>query len=106
MIKEFDGIALTDEWSKLIESGVTYFYSDGCCILNYHIHNDICIINSISLKDDKFPKKLLKDAITIQKTHKNVIITSTVLSMKPYLEKRGFVYNYEIKAYERGVTWE
>ena len=105
MITEFDGIELTKEWSELIESGDTYFYSEGCSIMNCHIHNGIYVINSISLKDDKFSKKLLKDAITILKTHKNVIITSTVLSINPYLERKGFTYNNKIKAYERGVTW-
>ena len=106
MIKEFDGIRLSRKWSELVENGITRFYSEGKCILNYHIHNGICVINSISLDDTNFPKKLLKDAINIEKTHKNVIITSTVLSMKPYLAKKGFRYNDKIKAYERGVKWE
>ena len=106
MITEFDGIELTKEWSELLENGITHFYSKGRCILNYHIHNGICVINTVSLNNDNFPQKLLKDAIKIQKTHKNVIISSTALSMKPYLERRGFIYNDEIKAYERGIKWD
>ena len=106
MIKEFDGIELTDGWAKLIENGVTYFYSESKSILNYHIHDGICVINSVSLIDGKFPKKLLKDAINLQKVYKNVIISSTALSMKPYLLRKGFTYNEKIKAYERGIKWE
>ncbi len=106
MIKEFDGIKLSDEWAKLIDSGVTNFYSNGCSILNYHTHNGICVINSISLKDDNFPKKMLKDVIILAKANKNVIITSTVLKIKPYMKRHGFIYNNKTKAYEKGVTWE
>ena len=106
MIKEFDGIALTEDWAKLIESGATYFYSEGKSILNYQVHEEICVINSVSLIDGKFPKKLLKDAINLQKVYKNVIISSTALSMKPYLLRKGFTYNDKIKAYERGIKWE
>jgi len=105
MIKEFDGIELPGEWNELLEIGDTYFYSDGKCILNYHMYDGVCLINSISLENAEFPRKMLKNIIKIAKAHKNVIITSTVLNIKNYMFKHGFTYNEEINAYEKGLSW-
>lgn len=106
MIKEFDGIELPGEWNELLEIGETYFYSDGKCILHHQTYNGICVINSLSLENTHFPSKMLKKIIKIAKAHKNVIISSTVLSIKPYMERHGFIYNYDAKQYEKGIEWE
>ena len=92
---------ISPSWQYALNHGWTRFYDNNTKILNYHIENDICMINSGSINDEKFPKSMLKDIKTLINEHKNVIIGSKVASIGNYLERLGFRYNKEHNSYIR-----
>ena len=104
--KIFGEVGISKEWLYLLIHGTTKLYNNDTVILNYLVENDICMINSVSVKDTKFPKSVLKDIKTLINEHKSVIIASKVHTIENYLKRLGFRYNTAKKAYERGITWE
>jgi len=104
--KIFAEVGISKEWLYALSIGKTTFYNDDTIILNYFIANDICVINSGSIRNAKFTKSMLKDIKTLINEHKSVIISSNVDTIDNYLKKYNFRYNSEKQIYERGITWE
>ena len=102
----FKDIGLPIIWATILEIGNTKLYDNDTKILNYYISTGICVINSISINDDTFPKSMLKDIKTLIKQHKKVIIASKVASIGKYLSSLGFRYNTENRYYYKGISWE
>ena len=99
----FSEVGITPNWFYALAHGHTRLYNDNQLILNYYVLDGMCIVNSGSVGDAAFPKSMLRDIKELIGTYENMIISSSVLSIEPYLNKYGFRYNSENRTYIRGV---
>ena len=104
--KVFKDCGLSPSWVHVLEIGLTKLYDNNTKVLNYHIENDVCIINSGSIENATFPKSMLKDIKTLINEYKSCIISSKVESIDNYLTRKGFRYNTEYESYIRSITWD
>jgi len=93
---------IPDGWLYSLGVGNNTIYN-GDTLLSWYMLKDICIINSISVKDKRFCKEILRDINFLIETNNKVAISSTVESIERYLKKRNFSYNRDNKTYTKGI---
>lgn len=96
----FKDITLTNNWTYALKNGTTFIYDEDL-ILNWYIEEEVCIINSGSFKNNSFNREILRDIRRIIAKFPKIIISSSVLSIEPFLKKKGFSYNIDKKIYWR-----
>jgi len=97
----FKDSGISPNWLFALSRGETKVYN-GTQILNFYILNDICVINSGSIKNERYKKSIIKDIIALIKSNKKVIISSEVESISKFLSKYGFSHDKAKNIYKKG----
>ena len=103
--KFFKHVGLSVEWFKVLTHGNTRIFDD-TYLLNYYVEEDICFINSASIDNKKFNKKMLLEIKKLILKYDKVVISSSVTTLIRRLKKYGFEYNEEKQFYAKGFIWE
>ena len=96
----FEGHGISANWLYALAKGNTKIYQ-GKTILNHYIDDNsgVCVINSGSINNARFPKSMLRDIKQIISNHEKIIISSEVDSVERYLSRIGFRYDRDNKLY-------
>lgn len=98
----FRDVGITPNWLYALAYGKTKVY-DSYGIVNYYVENDICMINSGTIKNGRFLASMLKDMMRIDKAYEKCIIYSERHEIARYMVRLGYRHDVENNLYIKGL---
>jgi len=93
---------ILQKWEEIFDKGETKFFEYG--FVTHYVHEGVLYINSASIKDVQFSKRMLVYIYRLAKDHEDVVLASTVRNIRTLLDN-GFEYDYVNELYIRGKLY-